>query len=275
MKTDTCCHNTEIKYNTGISIASAPLPIMSSRDDESLMNDDEYEEVKNANDIPTQCPVIDDISYSTLGSPIDATPITPRPIPDEIEFHQPSCIRRSQYASIQRDNTFLPIPNERKVSTEAYIASSFEPIPLDVISELPSYDTFTNIDSFLTQQEYADLVGLPLSRTPIELRNIEEERFLEILETHTDADDPILSTKIDLRKILFTNQQYDLTEEEESLPLKLLHKEDKTVHAFAMKSWHRVLHKDLDAQKLQPFFSDSDQLTLLGRHFPTLLKWQD
>jgi hypothetical protein len=43
------------------------------------MNDDEYEEVKNDNVIPIQCPVIDNISYSTLGSPI-----TPRPIPDEI-----------------------------------------------------------------------------------------------------------------------------------------------------------------------------------------------
>jgi hypothetical protein len=181
MKTDTCCPNTEIKYNTGISVASEPLPILPSRDDESLMNDDEYEEVKNANDIPTQCPVIDDVSYSTLGSPIDATPITPRPIPDEIEFHRPSCLRRSQYASIQRDDTFPPVPNERKVPTEAYIANLFGPIPLDVISEVPSYDTFTNIDSFLTQQGYADLVRLPLSRTPNELRNIEEERFLEIL----------------------------------------------------------------------------------------------
>jgi hypothetical protein len=121
---------------------------------------------------------------------------------------------------------------------------------LDVISEVPSYDTFTNIDSFLTKQGYADLVGLHLSRTPNELRNIEEERFLVIYETHTDADDPILSTKIDLQKILLTNQQYNLTGEEESLLLKLLHKEDKTVHAFAMKSWHKVLHKDLDAQKL-------------------------
>jgi hypothetical protein len=55
MKTDTCCPNTKIKYNTGISIASAPLPILSSRDDESSMNDDEYEVVKNATDIPTQC----------------------------------------------------------------------------------------------------------------------------------------------------------------------------------------------------------------------------
>jgi hypothetical protein len=76
------------------------------------MNNDEYEEVKNANDIPSQCQAIDYISYSTLGPPIDATPITPRPIPDEIEFHQTSCLRKSQYASIQRDNTFPPIPNE-------------------------------------------------------------------------------------------------------------------------------------------------------------------
>jgi hypothetical protein len=214
------------------------------------MNDDKYEEIKNLNDTPTKCPAIDDVSYSTLGSLIDATPITPRPIPDIIEFHQTSCLRKSQYASIQRDNTIQPIINEQKAPMEAYIANSFEPMPLDVISDVPSYDTFTNIYSFLTQQGYADLVGLPLSRTPSELRNIKEERFLEILEMHTDADDPILSTKIDLRKILFTNQQYHLTEEEESLPSKLLHKEDKTVHAFAMKSWHRVLHKDLDAQKL-------------------------
>jgi hypothetical protein len=49
MKTDTCCPITETKCNTKISVASAPLPILSSRDDESSMNDDEYEEVKNAN----------------------------------------------------------------------------------------------------------------------------------------------------------------------------------------------------------------------------------
>ena len=46
-----------------------------------------------------------------------------------------------------------------------------------------------NIDNFLTQQGYADLVRQPLHRTPSELRNKEQERSLEILETHTDADD--------------------------------------------------------------------------------------
>ena len=70
---------------------------------------------------------------------------------------------------------------------------------------------------------------------------------MEILETHIDADDPILSIKIDLLKILFTNQQYHLTEEDEALPLQLLHKEDLTAQACAVKTWHRTLHKDLDA----------------------------
>jgi len=224
-----------------------------SRDDESSLNDDEYEEVKDKNEVPEPCKTTDEVTYSTLGSPIDATPITPRPIPDEIEFKLPSCLRKSQYASIERDSTFPPVLNERQILTATYIATSFEPLPLDAISEVPSYDTFTTIDGFLTQQGYDELVGKPVRRTPSELRNIEEERFLEILETHTDADDPLLSTKIDLRRILFTNQQYHLTEEEESLPSNLLHKEDKTVQAFAMRSWHRVLHKDLDAQKLRPF----------------------
>jgi hypothetical protein len=51
---------------------------------------------------------------------------------------------------------------------------------------------------------------------------MEEAIFLEILETHTDANDPILSTEIDLRRILFSNQQYHLTEEEvEAFPPQL------------------------------------------------------
>jgi hypothetical protein len=106
-----------------------------------------------------QCHPPDEISYSTLGSPIDATPITPRPIPAEIEFKLPLCLRNNQYASVQRDDTYPPILNEQQVLTVTYIATSFEPIPLDVISDVPSYDTFTNIDSFLTQQGYDELVG--------------------------------------------------------------------------------------------------------------------
>jgi hypothetical protein len=132
---------------------------MLSRDDESSLNDDEYEEVKKASDTPTQCPADDNASYSTLGSPRDATPINPRPIPDEIEFHQPSCLRQSQYAAIKRDDSFPPILNERTEPTRAYIANSFEPKTLDIISDVPSYDTFTSIDQFLTQQRYDDLVG--------------------------------------------------------------------------------------------------------------------
>jgi hypothetical protein len=199
IKTDTCCPHTKIKYkDTKTSIPSAALPKMLLRDDESSMNDDEYDEVKNDSEIPPPCHPPYEISYSTLGSPIDATPITLRPIPAEIQFKLPSCLRNNQYASIQRDDTYPPILNKRQVLTATYIATSFEPIPLDVISDVPSYDTFTNIDSFLTQQGYDELVGKPVCQTPSELRNMEEERFLEILETHTDADDPILSTKIDL-----------------------------------------------------------------------------
>jgi hypothetical protein len=250
---DTCCPDTEITNNdTDISLQPDPRPILLSRDEESSANDND-EKMKIDSNIRPDCNMSHEISYSTLGSPIDSTPITPRPIPDEIEFKLPLCLRNNQYASIKRDNTHPPILNERQVLTATYIATLFESIPLDVLTDVPSYDRFTNIDSFLTQQGYDELVGKPVRRTPSELRNMEEERFLEILETHTDAGDPILSTKIDLRRILFTNQQCHLTEEEEKLPLKLLHKEDRTAHAFAMKSWHRVLHKELDAQKLRAF----------------------
>ena len=73
--------------------------------------------------------------------------------------------------------------NKGKGPTQAYIVNSFELTLLDVLYDVPSYDTFTNIDSFPTQQGYANLVGQSLSWTPSELRNEEEERFLEILET--------------------------------------------------------------------------------------------
>jgi hypothetical protein len=41
------------------------------------MNDGEYDEIKNDTEVPLPCHPPDEISYSTLGSPIDATPITP------------------------------------------------------------------------------------------------------------------------------------------------------------------------------------------------------
>jgi hypothetical protein len=135
---------------------------MLSRDDESSMNDDEYNEIKNVTEVPPPCHPTDEISYSTLGSPIDATPITLQPIPDEIEFNLPSCLRSSQHASIQRDDTYPPILNKQQILTATYIATSFEPITLDVISDVPSYDTFTNIDGWLSQQGYDELVGKPV-----------------------------------------------------------------------------------------------------------------
>jgi hypothetical protein len=125
-----------------------------SRDDESSTNDDEYKEFKNDTEVPPTSHPPDEISYSTLGSPIDATPITPRPIPDEIEFKLLSCLKNNQYASIQRDDTYPPILNEGQILTATYIANSFEPTPLDVLSDVHSYDTFTIIDSWLSQQGY-------------------------------------------------------------------------------------------------------------------------
>jgi hypothetical protein len=248
-----------VKYDdTKISIPSAPTPLMMSRDDESSLDDDEYDSVKNANDTDIQSPNPEDISFSTLGSPIDATPITPRPIPNEIEFLSPSCLRQSKYTSTDTSTLFKttePKLTDRQILTTTYISNSFNPTQLTAITDIPPYDIFTNTDTFLNQQGYSDLVGIPIRRTPVELRKVEEDRFADILHAYTDADDPILSTKIDLRRILFTNQQYHLTEEEESMPQQLLHQEDQTIQAFAMKSWHRVLHKDLDAQKLRPFLA--------------------
>jgi hypothetical protein len=81
IKTDTCCPNAEVEHkDTKTSILSAPIPILLSRDDESSTNDDEYDKIKNDTEVPLPSHPPDEISYSTLGSPIDATPITPRPI---------------------------------------------------------------------------------------------------------------------------------------------------------------------------------------------------
>jgi hypothetical protein len=74
IKTDTCCPNAETEHkDTKTSIPSEPIPILLSRDDESS-NDDEYDEIKNDTEVPPPSHPPDAISYSTLGSPIDATP---------------------------------------------------------------------------------------------------------------------------------------------------------------------------------------------------------
>ena len=145
--------------------------------------------------------------------------------------------------------------NKGKGPTQAYIVNSFELTLLDVLYDVPSYDTFTNIDSFPTQQGYANLVGQSLSWTPSELRNEEEERFLEILETGNEYEYwwPNFINKNWLTTDTLHQQQYHPTGEEEALPSQLVHKEDTTVHVCAVKTWRRTLHKDLDAQKLWPF----------------------
>ena len=74
-----------------------------------------------------------------------------------------------------------------------------------MIHDVTPLDVFTNTDTLLNQQDYGDLVGTSIRRTPNEQRSEEEEQFLEVLKTHTLAGDPILSTEIDLRRLLFTN----------------------------------------------------------------------
>ena len=44
-----------------------------------------------------------------------------------------------------------------------------------------------------------------------------------------------------------------MTPEETTLPSVLHPKVDRDIHSYAVKSWHRILHKDLDPQKLCPF----------------------
>ena len=63
-----------------------------------------------------------------------------------------------------------------------------------------------------------------------------------------------MSTDIDLRQPLFSSA-CPLTDEEKSFPDLLQHHLDDDVQALAVKSWHRVLHNDLDPQKLRPFLS--------------------
>jgi hypothetical protein len=80
----------------------------------------------------------------------------------------PLCLKNNQYASIQRDDTYPPILNERQILTATYIANSSEPTPLDVLSDVHSCDIFTNIDGWLSQQGYDELVGKPVRQTPSE-----------------------------------------------------------------------------------------------------------
>jgi hypothetical protein len=125
---------------------------------------------------------------------------------------------------------------------------------IDLIPSQPTDPTsFEPIDALLTSIHYTNLVGHQTRRTASEERYADEQRFAHTLRQHTQLGDPLLSTEIDLRQLLFSHQQ-ELTEEEEGLPSSILHQSSTTIkHMYALKSWHRVLHKDLDPQKLRPF----------------------
>ena len=79
------------------------------------------------------------------------------------------------------------------------------------------------------------MVGIDTRRTPSEKRSNEKRKFRDLLESHTDAGDPILSTNIDLHQILFATAA-DLTPEETTLPSVLHPKVDREIHSYAVKS---------------------------------------
>ena len=108
------------------------------------------------------------------------------------------------------------------------------------------------VDSLLDTCDFTSLVGRDLSRTPSEADYAKHQKFLDLLLQH--QHDPLLSTVVDLRQLLFTPCCHNPTPEEDTLPHILQHKSAHTsAQAFALKTWHRVLHKDLDPRKLRPF----------------------
>ena len=128
---------------------------------------------------------------------------------------------------------------------------TFDTTSVNSSFDQPSLDSTTSIDAFLLQSTFATLTGRDTFRTPTELRYTNEQRFADLVAQHTIAGDPLLSTDIDLRQLLFSSV-CPLTDEEESLPDLLRHHLNDNVQALAMKSWHRVLHKDLDHKSSVP-----------------------
>ena len=79
---------------------------------------------------------------------------------------------------------------------------------IDLIPSQPTDPTsFEPIDALLTSIHYTNLVGQQTRRTASEERYADEQRFAHTLRQHTQLGDPLLSTEIDLRQLLFSHQQ--------------------------------------------------------------------
>ena len=89
-----------------------------------MLSRDEESTDENGTTGDKACPKTDDILFSTLGSPIDATPITPQPIPNEISYSapSPSCLRHSKYASTRPPDQHSPPPMTSSLLTHRQVS---------------------------------------------------------------------------------------------------------------------------------------------------------
>ena len=91
-----------------------------------------------------------------------------------------------------------------------------------------AFNSSQSTDSFLATQAHVNLVGHDLKRTPSEARYSQEQLFQDTVQRYTDIEDPILSSKIDLRRLLFSSA-CTYTKEESTIPDLLLHHGDDVV----------------------------------------------
>lgn len=119
-------------------------------------------------------------------------------------------------------------------------------------------DHMSSIDALLNQENYENLVRIETQQTDSELQQIDEQKYTDLIKNHTDAGDPLISSEIDPQQILF-HTATTLSLEEENIPNMLRTKtgeqHDATIQANAMKTWHRIIHFDIDPQKIRPFLA--------------------
>ena len=105
---------------------------------------------------------------------------------------------------------------------------------------------------------YENLVGIKTRQSDSELRQIDEQKYTDLIRNQTIAGDPLISSKIDLQQILFRTATTLMPEEEimpDMLRTKTGEQHDATIQANAMKTWHQIIHYDIDPQKIRPFLA--------------------
>ena len=182
--------------------------------------------------------------YYTLGTPADTKPIQPKLVPIEITFSPQLCMRTPKHIG-KVDPDIEPVQFRiQQSSTEnlgrLYFSDQLDPTSTNLVTPIMPLDYISSIDALLSQDNYVNLVGIETRRTDSELQQIDEQKYTDLIKNHTDAGDPLISSKIDLQRILFRTAT-TLTPEEDDMPNMLRPKigeqHDTTVHANAMKSY--------------------------------------